>query len=58
MPCVAFGTYMASPFDFAWVLLKSGYRSEGITPEEIREMEYARLDQMQGQGGATGPMHS
>ena len=58
MPCVAFGTYMASPFDFAWVLLKSGYRSEGITPEEIREMEYARLDQMQGEGGATGPMHS
>ncbi len=58
MPCVVFGTYMASPFDFAWVLLKSGYRSEGITPEEIREMEYARLDQMQGQGGATGPMHS
>ncbi len=57
MPCVVFGTYMASPFDFAWVLLKSGYRSEGITPEEISQMEMARLAQMRAMGEGT-PMHS
>lgn len=57
MPCVAFGTYMASPFDFAWVLLKSGYRSEGITPEEISQMEMARLAQMRAMDEGT-PMHS
>ena len=46
-----------SPFDLAWNLLKSGYRAEGISDEEIREMERARLAQMDDLG-IGGPMHS